>query len=115
MDETLFIDYVDTEWCLRMHAHGYNVYITPNVVMKHEIGDAHIQLLGVVVPVHSPWRRYYRVRNGFYLFKMKHIPKLLAMREITFALIHQILLYVNSKNKEYVKIYFRAVYDVFKK
>lgn len=115
MDEKLFIDYVDTEWCFRLISHGYGIYVTPNVIMEHEIGDEHIDLLGFVIPVHSPNRRYYRVRNGFYLFKMNHIPKLLAIREVIFSFIHQVVLCIYKKNKDYVRFYLKSFCDAMKK
>ena len=64
MDESLFIDYVDTEWCLRCFSHGIKVRVNPRAVMHHSIGDNSISFLGFNIPVHSPVRRYYRVRNS---------------------------------------------------
>ncbi|MCB5948173.1 glycosyltransferase family 2 protein [Enterobacter sp. TCD1-1] len=115
MDDSLFIDYVDTEWCLRVISRGFKIFITPNVIMQHEIGDAHIEMLGFVIPVHSAWRRYYRVRNGVFMLKMPHIPKLLAIREIVFSFVHQMILLYKSKNIEYLKVYFRAMSDAVRK
>ena len=46
------------------------------------------------------------------LLKYKHIPKLLAFREIIVSFIHQIiiLLFSNSK-KEYIFYFFKAIKD----
>ncbi len=115
MDDSFFIDYVDTEWCLRVISHGFKIFVTPNVIMQHEIGDAHIELLGFSIPVHSAWRRYYRVRNGIFMLKMPHIPKLLAIREIIFSFIHQIILLFKIRRFEYIEVYFRAVLDAARK
>ncbi|MFE4110520.1 glycosyltransferase family 2 protein [Kosakonia sp. YIM B13611] len=115
MDEALFIDYVDTEWCLRIINLGFKIFVTPNVIMQHAIGDAHIQIFTFVVPVHSVWRRYYRVRNGVLMLKMAHVPKLLAMREIMFSLVHQLILLIKTKEIGYLKIYFRAMLDAIRK
>ncbi|WP_395304174.1 glycosyltransferase family 2 protein [Enterobacter sp. ECC-019] len=115
MDDSLFIDYVDTEWCLRVISRGFKIFVTPNVIMQHEIGDAHIEMLGFVIPVHSAWRRYYRVRNGVFMLKMSHVPKLLAIREIIFSFVHQMILFFKSKNIEYIKVYFRAMSDAVRK
>jgi len=112
MDERLFIDYVDTEWCLRACSLGYSIYAVPSVRMKHAIGDRNIKFLRWRVPVHSPFRRYYRIRNSFYLLKMQHIPKLMALREVAFSLIHQvILIFFESKRKQYIKSLLRGVND----
>lgn len=112
MNEALFIDYVDTEWCLRACALGYSFYAIPDVKMKHAIGDKNIKLLKWRIPVHSPFRRYYRIRNSFALLKMPHIPKLMAIREVVFSLIHQtILILCGRKHKEYLKSLLRGVSD----
>lgn len=112
LDERLFIDYVDTEWCLRCAALGIAVRVNPSAVMTHSIGDKSIRLAGFRVPVHSPLRRYYRVRNAFHLLRMNHVPALMALREVVFGLIHQlILIAVERKRWDYLAFYFRAVRD----
>lgn len=112
MNEELFIDYVDTEWCLRARSLGYTLYAIPDVKMKHAIGDRNIKFFLWRVPVHSPFRRYYRIRNSFYLLKMPHIPKLMACREIIFSFIHQLILITNgNKSKEYINSLWRGVID----
>lgn len=112
MDSGLFIDYVDTEWCLRCYANNIMVNIIPDARMKHSIGDNSFHLFGFCVPVHSPTRRYYRVRNSFHLFRYQHVPKLLAMREIVFSFIHSGLLIATQKQKKnYIKSFIAAVRD----
>lgn len=112
MDERFFIDYVDTEWCLRAHAKGYVIYVNPQVQMLHAIGDNSLKLLKWRVPVHSPFRRYYRIRNAFFLLKMPHVPALLAMREIAFNLVHQLVLILCGQNKmAYVRSLWRGLRD----
>lgn len=105
MNDDLFIDYVDTEWCLRCHHADIKVLILPDNQMIHSIGDKSFNLLGFTVPVHSAHRRYYRVRNSFELLRFKHIPTLLGIREIIFSIIHQVLLVLTQKGKRknYVK------------
>lgn len=99
MLDELFIDYVDTEWCLRAHHKGFNVLIIPSARMTHSIGDMTIRIGKLFLPKHSPFRRYYRVRNAFYLLRKKHIPKRMAFREIIFSIIHQVILIVYSKGE----------------
>lgn len=69
MDEELFIDYVDTEWCLRCLNYGILVHIIPDIEMVHAIGDKSVKICGINIPIHSPVRRYYRVRNAFLLLR----------------------------------------------
>lgn len=109
MNEDFFIDYVDTEWTLRAINKGYKCYVFPELIMEHEIGHDNFKFLFWRVPVHSYNRRFYRIRNAYYLLNLKHIPKLMALREILFSFIHQVLLICFTPNKvENVKVFFRA-------
>lgn len=74
MEEDLFIDYVDTEWCLRAISKGYHLYGVSDVVMEHSLGDKPLILFGRSFPMHSPLRHYYLVRNAITLTKRKYIP-----------------------------------------
>lgn len=112
MDESLFIDYVDTEWCLRAVAKGYKIYTATSARMSHAIGDRAIKVLAWHVPMHSAFRRYYRLRNGLLLAKMKHIPPLMKVRENFFNAIHQLLLVTTQPNKKaHLAAWCRAVKD----
>lgn len=99
MRNDFFIDYVDTEWCLRALSKGYSLYAIPSVCMLHAIGDNSILILKWRIPVHSAFRRYYRIRNAFFLLRLSHVPKLLAIREIAFNFAHQIFLIVTQGNR----------------
>jgi len=74
MEESLFIDYVDTEWCFRAIAKGYKLFGFSGVVMEHALGDAPLVLFGKQFPMHSPLRHYYLVRNALSLLKKSYIP-----------------------------------------
>ncbi|MHA7847601.1 glycosyltransferase family 2 protein [Serratia sp. D1N4] len=112
MNETLFIDYVDTEWCLRAVSKGYKLYVATSATMAHTIGDKMVSLLGFNIPVHSPFRRYYRVRNALIFSRMPHIPVLMKVRDNLFNVVHQMILILTQKNKmEYFRSMIRAVKD----
>ncbi|MCR0999094.1 glycosyltransferase family 2 protein [Serratia rubidaea] len=112
MNETLFIDYVDTEWCLRAVAKGYKIYAATSARMSHAIGDRAIKLLAWHIPMHSAFRRYYRLRNGLYLCKMPHIPLLVKVRENIFNSLHQTLLVLTQPNKKtHLATWYRAFKD----
>jgi rhamnosyltransferase len=68
LDERLFIDYVDFEWCLRAQSFGFNVYGVGDAVLSHTIGDSPVKVLGRLIPLHSPVRNYYFIRNGLLFF-----------------------------------------------
>ncbi|UCP00012.1 glycosyltransferase family 2 protein [Metapseudomonas lalkuanensis] len=111
MRDDLFIDYVDTEWCLRARSAGYVLYAVPKARMFHSIGDKIIRLFVWRVPVHSPHRRYYRVRNAFILLTFPHVPILLALREVVQGIAHQLLLVATQAGRrlEYLFKGFTAV------
>lgn len=77
MDERLFIDHVDTEWCLRAKAKGWLLLGTEKVFFLHQLGERrHWIWLGRwrQVSTHAPWRYYMMVRNSVLLTKMDHLP-----------------------------------------
>ena len=112
MEEAFFIDYVDTEWCLRALAKGYAIFVSGQAVMQHAIGDKIIPLFGFHIPVHSAFRRYFRVRNAFWMFGLSHVPKLLALREIMITQIQQLILASTQKDKKfYLKTWWQGIKD----
>lgn len=114
MDEELFIDYVDTEWCLRCLNQGFVFYVDTNIQMKHTIGNGVISLLHWNLPVHSPARRYYRIRNAMLLFSKSHVPFILKLREVIINAIHQALIVVSSDRQNrmpQLSIWFKAMSD----
>jgi rhamnosyltransferase len=70
MDEALFIDYVDIEWCLRARSTGWKVFGVADARMHHTIGDRAVKLFGRVIAIHNPVRHYYLIRNAL-LFARK--------------------------------------------
>ena len=77
MDEALFIDYVDVEWCLRAVSKGYMLFGATGAIMSHHLGSelAAFWLLGFrQVPVHHSSRYYYMVRNSLLLLKRRYPP-----------------------------------------
>ncbi|MCS2156063.1 rhamnosyltransferase [Scandinavium sp. H11S7] len=111
MDSRLFIDYVDTEWCLRCFQQGISINIIPSARMYHSIGDNSLKLGRFRVPIHSAVRRYYRTRNSIHLLRYKHVPKKMAFRELIFSIIHNIILTVALLNISYLKMSYFAIVD----
>ena len=69
----LFIDCVDTDFCMNLHKKGYKVLRLNNIIMKHELGNLKVhKLFGKEYPCynHNPIRRYYIVRNNLYINDM---------------------------------------------
>lgn len=72
MDDGLFIDHVDTEWCLRARSMGYKIYGAWFALMQHDLG-MHRKRIWFLrwrdVSVHMPFRYYYMVRNSMLLYR----------------------------------------------
>ena len=67
MDEALFIDWVDIEWCWRARARGFRILGSADVVMTHNLGDMARNLGYRHATLRAPQRHYYITRNAFYL------------------------------------------------
>ncbi|MBA7608259.1 hypothetical protein ES703_15435 [subsurface metagenome] len=79
MDEALFIDWVDLEWCWRAKANGYKIIGCADVVIEHTLGDVVVNFASKSYSIRSSIRHYYITRNAVYLaLYNKHISA--AMR-----------------------------------
>lgn len=67
MNENLFLDYVDLEWCWRAIRGGYKIIGNANVFIEHKLGDYSKKIGKKQVPLHNPSRNYYITRNNTYL------------------------------------------------
>ena len=67
MDEQLFIDWVDFEWCWRARKNGFKIIGNADVVIQHQLGDFSKNIGFREVNLRSYIRHYYITRNAFYL------------------------------------------------
>jgi rhamnosyltransferase len=73
MNEALFIDGVDHEWCLRAKNNHVTIWRILSPHLTHSIGETGVNILGRYFPLHtSPARHYYIIRNSFYIFYNCH-------------------------------------------
>lgn len=77
MDESLFIDNVDLEWCFRATSRGYALFGVCGARMLHHHGAARHRLPGVPrgVVVHTPRRLFYMMRNRVLLYRRAYTPR----------------------------------------
>lgn len=88
-----FIDHVDTEWCLRARAKGYQIVGAHDALMYHTLGDE-VKKIWLFymrnVAYHSPLRDYYMFRNTLLMLEdvqMNLIWRLfLLLRLVQFAI-----------------------------
>lgn len=72
-DENIFIDGVDTDYCLNLFEKGYKTIMNHKIRLNHSLGKS----INVITPIfkkskrviHSSSRIYYLIRNNFYLRK----------------------------------------------
>lgn len=94
MDSSLFIDHVDTEWCLRAKSKGYRLFGVSNALMTHSLGESRRRfwfLRWRVVSYHKPFRYYYIFRNSINLWKRNYMP--LNWKFVDFIRLAQIFFY----------------------
>jgi rhamnosyltransferase len=75
MAEELFIDKVDTEWCLRARAGGMRLVGAPRARLQHRLGEGAVRIWfgrWRELRLHQPFRYYYMVRNGLLLRRSPH-------------------------------------------
>lgn len=112
MDEAFFIDFVDTEWCLRCRSRGVAIIVVPDAVMEHTVGSRSVRVGPLTVLVHGPLRCYYQIRNCFLLFRRSHVPWLFVLREAFSVIFGRALLLIFVPNRwEYFRAYLSAIRD----
>lgn len=93
LDDSLFIDNVDVEWCYRAAAHGFHCYGAMEADMQHSLGDRQLTLplLGRALVIHPPLRIYYMMRNRWRLYAMPHVPLAWKLADIPRMLAKQLI------------------------
>jgi rhamnosyltransferase len=75
MDESLFIDLVDFEWCWRAKKHGFRIYSSKKIKMGHMVGSKNVKIFSVYnLLIPAPIRHYYQFRNNILLLKKGYVP-----------------------------------------
>lgn len=112
MDEKLFIDCVDIEWCFRAFKKGYKTYVCNKLMISHTIGDQRKKSLGREISIHAPIRKYYMARNNILLIRKNSIPVSYKIRKLFgIPLYMSLYLYDVGFAKEYVKFIFNGLKD----
>lgn len=91
MEEGLFIDLVDHEWCWRARAKGLRVFMSTSAVLPHSVGRESRSFLGFPIIVSAPIRYYYSYRNALIMMRRRYVPltwKAKSLVRRTFALAH---------------------------
>lgn len=75
MEEGLFIDGVDFEWCWRARKKGgYRFFICENTLLSHCLGEGDRYFIIRKIAIPSPFRTYYQFRNFLWLSRRDYVP-----------------------------------------
>jgi len=85
LEEDLFIDNVDTEWCFRALAKGYHLFGVCSAQMSHGVGETLLDTwlpFSRAVVVHAPLRLYYITRNHMLLYQRSYAPSTWILQDV---------------------------------
>ena len=109
--DDLFIDYIDTEYCMRTKEMGYKVIISPHINMKHPLGyykysNLSKYILGRdMITNYPPIRHYYWTRNGIILIRENFWKSMKwSLYELYYILIRRIFIVLIFEDKKIQKL-----------
>jgi rhamnosyltransferase len=93
MDESLFIDNVDLEWCFRATSKGHALFGVCDARMLHHHGATRHRVPGAPrgVVVHAPRRLCYMMRNRVLLYRRAYTPRRWIAHDVPRLLIKLLL------------------------
>lgn len=114
-DDSFFIDYVDHDFCLRLHKFGYRLLLVPKSRLAHNYGNPRCHtMLGLTFFSYNypPVRRYYLSRNRIVAYK-RHRRILRWLLHDTFAAFKDALkiLLVETERWKKFKAIFKGTID----
>lgn len=75
LDDGLFIDAVDWEYCWRLKKNGYLSIRDNSIFLAHRVGNGKKKIFGnIKISAPSPLRHYYQSRNLILLSKRNYVP-----------------------------------------
>jgi len=85
MNDSLFIDWVDNEWCARARLKGYTLLMDGGTKMGHSIGEVSRPILWRRFHLHAPIRHYYLLRNAIQIAKQSQFDPGWRMHHLLYA------------------------------
>ncbi|HIF9100375.1 TPA: glycosyltransferase family 2 protein [Photobacterium damselae] len=112
MEDDLFIDGVDHEWCWRAKKNGYIVAIVENAIMPHTLGDARGRFLFFSYKIASPIRLYYQFRNILILSRRNYVPLYWKIRNLLAIPVRLFIFILLGENRLLrLKYMLKGIYD----
>ena len=101
-DESMFIDGVDFDLCIRLRKNGKKIIRVYDVELLHELGNIKMRKFlfwDVIVKNHSSFRKFYIARNTIYLARKNKSSMLKARLQIIKQLLICLLYEKDKRNK----------------
>lgn len=112
MEDRLFIDCVDFEWCWRAESMGYICCCTERVELLHKVGQHDRSFLNFPVIISSPFRYYYQYRNFLWLLKRRYVPMKWKITSAVRKSVEMVLLpFLSNDGWAIMKNIFRGIKD----
>lgn len=111
MDEKLFIDLVDHEWCWRAKSLGYACYQTSIVSIDHKVGNCNKTLFGFPIIISAPIRYYYKYRNFIWILKRPYVPTRWKIKEFIRKSIEFVCVPIMARNRTIYRHSFNGIKD----
>jgi rhamnosyltransferase len=99
MNDKLFIDWVDNEWCWRARSAGFVLLAIPSVKIQHTLGDSTVNILGKKFVKRRLERNYYIIRNALYLIFYTRINSAAKIYLVKKTFHHTIFSFIASSDK----------------
>jgi len=75
LDESLFIDGVDHEWCWRAaKKQKLRFFVSEKAILSHQLGEGDRFFIIRKIAISTPFRTYYQFRNYFILLRRNYVP-----------------------------------------
>lgn len=113
MDDKLFIDLVDFEYCWRIANAGLLIVKNTESLIFHKLGDGQIKILGILnVGLPKPFRHYYSIRNSVHMILFRKAPFYWKVSN-TFKVLFKLTIYpiVLPQGKERFKYIWKGFID----
>ncbi|WP_337264300.1 MULTISPECIES: glycosyltransferase family 2 protein [unclassified Serratia (in: enterobacteria)] len=115
--EGFFLEYVDTDWCLRVVNLGYKIFSVKEAKLIHKLGDDRRKLFGIIdIPVHANYRYFYVFRNGLFCSLYRPFPIAWRIYNLfRLASFSIIMLIIKPKKINLLKYILLGTYDGIRK
>lgn len=115
MNDWLFIDGVDDDWCCRATYKGYELFHIAKAKLFHSLGQSKKKFGGLIsFRYHQPFRYYFMFRNYIFLIKQPYVNYVMKYHYVyTFVTLLGKILFLPNKI-DYIKQTMRGIKDGLK-